>query len=315
MINWLKRLWQGSALVEFESSSGLPDSVERLRAATRRSAIFAALGPQQAAAGTVKESRVSLQRVIPMVGNSFKPFFRGRFIERNGKAVLVGRFTVHPFAKVFMALWFGFAGLASVLAMLQGQKRAFGLLSGFGLIIAFGAAFVGLCRWFARNDAAWLSDVICRALGAQTVDQPAPTEMRTPGVKRLPTSLKLITALLALMGVMSCIGAISGVQSAYTGPNGLAVFNFPGMSPRYVTAGLGILMLALAFGVYRRCFLAWRAGLVFLAASWAYSVPEMLAMSNPRMGLGMSIVLGVLSLIVTIVWMRWWYLQRVNFDE
>jgi hypothetical protein len=55
--------------------------VTRLQAATRRSA-FGVLG-QQAAAGPVGESRVRLQRVIPMVGNSFKPFFLGRFEARD----------------------------------------------------------------------------------------------------------------------------------------------------------------------------------------------------------------------------------------
>jgi hypothetical protein len=56
----------------------------------------------QEAVGTVKSSCVSLQRVIPMVGNSFEPFFRGRFVEKTGKVILVGRFTMHWLVKAFM---------------------------------------------------------------------------------------------------------------------------------------------------------------------------------------------------------------------
>jgi hypothetical protein len=108
MIRWISDVWRGSAAVEFASSYGLSESVERLKAATRRS-VFSGLSKQEAV-GAVKESRVSLQRVIPMVGNSFKPFYRGGFIERNGKVILVGRFTMHWVVKVFLAVWFGAIG-------------------------------------------------------------------------------------------------------------------------------------------------------------------------------------------------------------
>jgi hypothetical protein len=35
-----------------------------------------------------------LRRVVPMVGNSFKPFFIGRFEVRNDVTMLVGRFSL-----------------------------------------------------------------------------------------------------------------------------------------------------------------------------------------------------------------------------
>ena len=95
----------GSTPAEFKSAFGLSESVIRLRAATRRSA-FGVLA-QQAAAGPVSESRVRLQRVIPMVGNSFKPFFFGRFEARGDGVYLTGRFTMLGFVKAFMTLWLG----------------------------------------------------------------------------------------------------------------------------------------------------------------------------------------------------------------
>src|SRR4051812_15954076 len=89
---------------EFESAFGVSESVSRLTAATKRS-VFSAMG-SQAAVGTVREDRVTLQRVIPVVGNSFKPFFIGQFVSRNGRVVLSGTFRMHWFTRVFMTLWF-----------------------------------------------------------------------------------------------------------------------------------------------------------------------------------------------------------------
>ena len=77
MIRTLVGFIYSSISAEFKSTYGLSESVTRLRAATRRSAFGVFV--QQAAVGPVGESSVRLQRVIPMVGNSFKPFFFGRF--------------------------------------------------------------------------------------------------------------------------------------------------------------------------------------------------------------------------------------------
>jgi hypothetical protein len=269
MIRWISNLSWGSIPVEFESSFGLSESIERLKAATRRS-VFPALA-RQGAVGTVKESRVSLQRVIPMVGNSFKPFYRGRFMERNGKVVLAGRFTMHWFVKVFMAFWFGGVGcftlLASILVATNPQKATLAPLLGLGMIVA-GTALVSIGKWFARNDATWLSNVIRGALCAHALVQPTYTDTLTPGAKSLrqpSTTITFVALALVLMAVMCWLGAIFGIQSAYTSPNSLAVTYFPNLLSRYVTAGLGTAILILALGVYRRRLLAWRAGFGLLA--------------------------------------------------
>jgi len=249
MIRWISDVWRGSAAVEFASSYGLSESVERLKAATRRS-VFSGLS-QQEAVGAVKESRVSLQRVTPMVGNSFKPFYRGRFIERNGKVILVGRFTMHWVVKVFLAVWFGAIGcftlLTSILAVIHPQTAARGPLFGLGMIVA-GTALVWTGRWFARNDAAWLSDVIRDALCAEVLVQPPRTDTFTsaPNSYRQPaTTMTVVTVALALMATVCWSGAILGIQSVSTGPNGFVVTYFPDMLSRYLAAGLGTAMLLL----------------------------------------------------------------------
>jgi hypothetical protein len=100
MIAGLKRLLYESTPAEFRSAYNVAESVQRLQAATKRST-FAAIG-ETAAVGKVSSDTVRLQRAIPMVGNSFKPVFVGRFETRDGVAVLTGHFGMTKSVKVFM---------------------------------------------------------------------------------------------------------------------------------------------------------------------------------------------------------------------
>ena len=161
-----KRLLWSSTSADFESSFGLAESVERLKAATGRSAF--SLRVQQEGVGNVTESSVSLRREIPMVGNAFKPYYRGRFIEKNGKVILVGRFSMHWLAKGLMTVWFtGVVCITLLIPALAGATLP--ALIGLGSIslgmIGVGSAIVWLGERFARNDAAWLSSMIRGALG------------------------------------------------------------------------------------------------------------------------------------------------------
>jgi len=106
-----------------------------------------------------------------MFGNSFKPFFIGEFQERNGRVVLTGRFTMIWPVKTFMSVWFGFllvwTALPGASIVTQGQTDVVWFpLSGLGMIGA-GIALVWIGKWFARNDAAWLSNVIQEALSKE----------------------------------------------------------------------------------------------------------------------------------------------------
>jgi hypothetical protein len=120
MSSWLVDILYGSRPAEFVSRYSLQESVEKLRAVTARS-VFSSL-TRQSAVGTVAEHKVRLQRVIPMVRNSFKPFFFGHFEVRNGQTILVGHFTMHWFVKGFMSFWLGFCLLWTAMAV-------FGLVS------------------------------------------------------------------------------------------------------------------------------------------------------------------------------------------
>ena len=155
----------GSVPETFTSNLPVEQAVARLRAATAKSA-FHTLA-REAAAGTVTERKVSLQRAIPFVGNSFKPIFVGHFQVTRGQTQLQGVFTMHWAVKVFMSFWFGFCVLWTVLAIAAVVAKPTELwffpLVGIGMLFA-GAAIVKAGKWFARNDRSYLSKVITVAL-------------------------------------------------------------------------------------------------------------------------------------------------------
>jgi len=159
----------GATPARFESSFSLEESIRRLEAATKRTA-FSALTSEQAV-GRVRASRVMLQRSIPYVQNSFKPFFVGRFERTHEGIVLRGHFTMHWVVKVFLSFWFGFClfwiGMAthSVVTSEQAEYWWFPL-AGLGMFGA-GLALVQVGKYFARNDIAWLTSVISSALSTE----------------------------------------------------------------------------------------------------------------------------------------------------
>jgi hypothetical protein len=180
----IRSFWKslyGEVPAEFQSSYPMDESVRRLARATGRS-VFSAF-TRQRAVGTVKRSRVSLQRAIPFIGNSFKPFFIGRFEERDGRVTLAGRFTLLWLAKALASLWFGFVMLWTALAVgvmaIHGPTDDNWWLPAFGTgMLAAGMGFAWICRWFARNDIEWISNVIRQALSAEPADNGRPGEPR-----------------------------------------------------------------------------------------------------------------------------------------
>lgn len=179
MVSRIPHLLFGHVPLELRSAFPLQESVERLKTATKRS-VFSTLFCE-AAVGCVTASRVRLQRVIPMFGNSFKPVFVGHFVEVGSTVVLRGQFTMFLFSKVFMSVWLSFALVWTILATVAGfgagtspsapQTHHSPAASLFPFIgIAFflaGVAFLRFCWWLSRGDIDYLKTTMVRALDAQ----------------------------------------------------------------------------------------------------------------------------------------------------
>jgi hypothetical protein len=165
MIHWFKNLLYGSVPATFSSDFPLDESVRRLTAATRRSA-FSTLS-SEAAVGRVSASGVSLQRVLPYIRNSFKPFFIGEFQTLDGRVVLAGRFTLAWFVKVFMTIWLGFCASWTVsvaIAVIASSATPKVLPFGGVLMFTLGCGFVAFAKKLSAKDVPWLSRVIQQAL-------------------------------------------------------------------------------------------------------------------------------------------------------
>jgi hypothetical protein len=292
-----------STPVEFRSAFDLAESVARLRAATKRSA-FASLG-ETAAVGSVAQNRVRLRRVIPMVRNSFQPLFVGGFETRGGSVVLAGKFTMSLFVKVFMTFWFGMVGVFGLVALIAPPSphgsHAWLLRLLPLLMIGGGIAIVAVGKWFARNDAAWLSGIIDAALRDPELSAPAAgAAAPTTGP---PIVLKVAAGFLAVSGFLSLL---SGVLMP------------PGMRPLPLLPvavgeifGLGSIMLSL--GVWNRRSWGWWGGFgvlgVSLLASW-FAVP---AGPAPVQPLALRVVFSAFATLITLFWAYWWYAQRRHF--
>lgn len=170
------RFLYGDIGVEIPSLFSLQDSVKYLRDSTKRS-VFSALF-SRAAVGRVTETSVRLQWVIPMFRNSFKPMFVGKFQEIDGQVVLIGKFTMFLFTKIFMSIWLGLALFLPIFAFFlrifdtSGTvtpvenplwASIFPFLIGIGFFL-FGILFARFCWWLSKSDMEDLKNVMTRAL-------------------------------------------------------------------------------------------------------------------------------------------------------
>jgi hypothetical protein len=286
--------------VEFQSAFGLAESVNRLKGATRRF-LFLTIA-RESAVGSVSAQRVVLRRVIPMLQNSFKPVFVGRFVERDGRVYLAGQFRMSWAVRVFMTLWFGMLGLALLFSVaarsLPSHSSWVGLLGGIGMATA-GVALVTFGKWLSRNDPAWISGVIEGALSAE---KPPAFQQRSDG----RTQLRLIGAVCLLFAIVLWLPLfVPGTQRAL----GLAAH------PPHILWALSAIdtavLLFIAYGAFRRELFAWRLGFVFLGLACLQSVLEPLwERSQPKFPLWGEIALILGSLLVTAVWTSWWYTRR-----
>jgi hypothetical protein len=320
MIRSLGNLLYGSTRAEFKSAFGLDESVARLRQATKRS-VFS-VWAEQAATGPVSESKVRLQRVIPLVGNSFKPFFIGRFEVRNGAVYLSGRFTTLAFTKVFMTFWLAAVALAAIAFVVRAVEtrgaQSAGALATLGMF-AGGVLVVALGKWFARNDVPWLSSVIRAALqspdDAGTLTAGPVTVPPATGAPGVPLVLR-VSALVLLAYAVVCLWIAASDVSYFRAAGGKETVLRHFSSP-YSRAGIGaygLMAFGAALGVYRRRIWGWAAVLLIIAVGGVLSIVQALTSHDFPDIASMKIIFSVGSVVVAVFWGRWWYAQKIHFE-
>lgn len=166
MIRWFFQFLYGSIPVRFTSPYSTHEAMSRLSAVVKPTVLSSFAG--QCAVGTVTEKNVRIQRVIPLVGNAWKPFFYGSFSKAEAGAVLEGVFKFSALTRVVMSLWFGFVSiwiiLASAIALTNSPSDFWLPLLGVAMFGA-GIGLVLTGKWLARNDVAWVTQVIVQTIG------------------------------------------------------------------------------------------------------------------------------------------------------
>ncbi len=285
---------------EFESAFPLAESVDRLKAATRRWTFSRSALAHESAVGRVSTQRVALQRVIPMFSNSFNPFFIGQFVERDERVFLVGRFRMLWFVRIFFTVWLAAASVATIsIAVFSNTsllRRSHDLMFG-AIMLAAALALFGFGRWLSRNDPAWLSQMIQNALSAEKSDSPAIPRGRFERTQIIG-AVCLVLALLCWTPFVD-----HGKLIHVAGP-------YPALM-RAMTSINGTVLVFIGYGAFRKQLFAWWLGLAFIALMWAESVlPTRWDPTFSSAPLVIRIVFIIGLLIVTFMWGWWWYAQR-----
>jgi hypothetical protein len=304
----LKRLLYESMPAQFRSAYNIDESVNRLAAVTKRFAL-SAIG-ETAVVGKVSADAVRLQRVMPMVRNSFKPFFIGHFETREGVTMLTGHFGMSLFVKIFMSFWLGMVGLFGLIFLLSAVSSTSSIpwWAAIAPLFMFAAGFglVALGKWFSRNDVAWLSSVIGRALGDPGI--PVYNEPSTDP-SAVPSVLKGVALFLSVSGVMALIVDFVAPKAFHP-----SQVSWP-LGPWNKVYAAAVVLLAV--GVWLRRPWAWWGGFMLLGMSVIVSLLAnhfgTIIGAQPAEPPAMRLMFGIFAVIITLVWGRWWYAQRKHF--
>jgi hypothetical protein len=216
-----------------------------------------------------------------------------------------------------MLIWFGgvvislFQSLYQWLVSPKQEELAFSLIP-IGMIF-FGTVLVWTGKWFARNDIEWLSNFITKSLDRSTYHS-QPNE-QTANKKR-PIVLIVVAGFFCLLAIISIVMAIGDFVRPQSGHSELLLVR---ALPESYVIGLSVMysafMMAMAYGVFNRYLVAWRAGLVFIVLGWGYTVLDLFMHGGEENAppLGFKFIFAILSTLVIFIWLKWWHAQKIHF--
>jgi len=138
--------------LSYEFAGSIQDGVKRLRNSVKGTAFHSPF--QQCVVGKVSETKVVLRRYRPFWHNSFIPVFRGKFVFKNGKTVLEGKYSMHMFVKIFMCIWLAgvIAGGIMIRFTSTNQEEAKWSLAITAIMFLFGIALLHIGWLIGKKD-------------------------------------------------------------------------------------------------------------------------------------------------------------------
>ncbi len=145
-----------------------PDEcVSRICAAIDNYGLFS-WGGSRHVIGRVSRLTVRLRKRI-WYRNSFQTFLTGYFERRGNSTVFIGQTGLHPFALLFLVVWFGsllIIGVSTVVfEQVTNQSRLLGC-AGLVLMIGLMVGIVWSGRWLARDEEQFLIAFLAEVIAA-----------------------------------------------------------------------------------------------------------------------------------------------------
>jgi hypothetical protein len=263
--------------------------------------------------------------------NSFEPLFYGVLTPQTGGTEISGDFRMRPFVIAFMALWFGMLVIIGGVMVAQnlrhlisgqssaGANRVLGIVGPL-VMAAFGVGLVAFGQWLGNSQKTEMTRFLQETF--------SPSALAASAVPALRKSAKIDMTkpilIFAGVGLMSVIFALAGVANFHAmtsnGASSLEVTPLVGYSSRSLTFGQGVFMLFLAYGTWKRLYVAWGLGFVLIllsAVSFVQGVGVQTTWMQPhnRTPMPVEIFMAIGGLAVGTYWATWWYKKKDYFCE
>jgi hypothetical protein len=163
-------------LVTFAAGSSIDLAVTRLRSGVQREnplSLLASFVPKTALLGHVYPNSIELHCTRPFISSPFKPHFYGKFLEKNGQAVLEGQFVVSMFSRGVVIVFIVIFALIEILFIFGTPENSSATTSVpaaiFPPVMALGAlGLMFFSKWLFKADVQWISGEIERLLADRT---------------------------------------------------------------------------------------------------------------------------------------------------
>jgi hypothetical protein len=144
-------------MTRFETKAPIDSAIKQIASKVHQPTLMTGLTyvPKPILVGWVTKYEVDIFWVRPLIGNVFRPHFKGRFTRIADKTVLEGGFSMGTFARTMLYILFGILAIAEIVIIYFGSSQQdLQLISIMApLLIGICALFLLWCgRWFGKGD-------------------------------------------------------------------------------------------------------------------------------------------------------------------
>jgi len=161
-----------SGPVAFRSRAPIEVCVRRLKAIVKRNSpafAFFSASSRPLLVGRVEKDKVALHRILPLIGNPYKPYFYGTFTHEGDATVLRGQFTMSRLVKTLWSLLLivpVVVALVLAISLIDPNTRtqASPLILVMVIVAVIDIGLAAITKKVSYRDVTWISETIKSAL-------------------------------------------------------------------------------------------------------------------------------------------------------